>query len=433
MERTLISGIRAGEDVLVQGWAHEIRDLANVKFIVLRDRTGTVQCVVKKDRPALFAMVPGMRNESCLSVRGKASQSAIAKAGIEIVADSIDVVGEVSQILPVQVTEKGDINTELATRLDNRFLDLRKPKHNAIFRVRSEMAHAIGDYFRSQGFVNISTPKLTSAGVESGADMFEVKYFDRTAYLSQSPQVYKQMMVAAGFERVYEIAPVYRAENSNTVRHQTEFIGVDFEMGFIRDENDVMDVIEGMLRAVIEQVNRSCRRELELNGITLDVPGKIPRVPMDELKGMLRRQGKDLAPDDDLDPEAERLVGEYAKEKHGSEFIFVTRYPWKVRPFYHMRPDDAPERTRSFDVLWNGVEIATGAQREHRYALLKEQASGKGVDLDAMRDYAMIFRCGCPPHGGVGFGLDRLTMRLFRLENIREAVLLPRDPLRLNP
>ncbi len=433
MERTPISDIRPGEDVLVQGWAHEIRDLANVKFIVLRDRTGMVQCVVKKDRPALFGMVPGMRNETCLSVRGKAAKSAIAKAGIEIVADGLEVLGEVSQILPVQVAEKGDINTELATRLDNRFLDLRKPKHYAIFSVRSEMVRAMVEYFHSRGFINISTPKITCAGVESGADMFSVKYFDRTAYLSQSPQIYKQMMVAAGFERVYEIAPVYRAENSNTMRHQTEFIGVDFEMGFIRDENDVMDVIEGMLRAVIEQVGRNCKHELELHGITLSIPGKIPRVPMDEIKEMLRRQGKDLSPDDDLDPEAERLVGEYAKEKFGSEFIFVTRYPWKVRPFYHMKPEDAPGKTRSFDLLWNGVEIATGAQREHRYAILKEQAADKGADLDAMRDYAMIFRCGCPPHGGVGFGLDRLTMRLFRLENIREAVLLPRDPLRLNP
>ena len=207
MERTPLSDIRAGEDVLVQGWAHEIRDLANVKFIVLRDRTGMVQCVVKKDRPALFGMVPGMRNETCLSIRGKASKSAIAKAGLEIVAEEMEVLGEVSQILPVQVTEKGDINTELSTRLDNRFLDLRKPKHYAIFRVRSEMVRAMVEYFHSQGFINISTPKITCAGVESGADMFSVKYFDRTAYLSQSPQIYKQMMVAAGFERVDEITP----------------------------------------------------------------------------------------------------------------------------------------------------------------------------------------------------------------------------------
>ena len=433
MERTLIADIETGKEVLLQGWVHEVRDLKNIKFILLRDRTGIVQCVVKKDNEKLFEMVPGLRNETCISLSGKAVVSRVAKAGYEVVADSVEVLGEVLQTLPIQVNVKGDINTDLSTRLDARFLDLRKPEVAAIFKTRSEMVKALVKTFHELGFINIFTPKITSAGVESGSDMFEVKYFERKAYLSQSPQIYKQMMVIAGFERVYEIAPVYRAENSNTPRHQTEFIGVDFEMGFIRDENDVMDVIEELMRSTINHIREHCKPELELHGIDLPEVEKIPRVPMPELKKVLGKRGKELPEDADFDPEAERMVGEYAKENYGSEFIFVTRYPWSVRPFYHMKPEGEPDRTRSFDLLWNGMEIATGAQREHRYEVLKEQATSKGVALDEMEDYAMLFRCGAPPHGGVGFGLDRLAMRLFKLDNIREAILLPRDPSRLTP
>ncbi len=433
MERTPIAEMKPDTDILIQGWIHDIRDLANVKFIILRDRTGIVQCVIKKDNTKMFELVPQLRNESCVSISGKAVESKVAKAGFEVLVDSIDVISEAMQTLPIQVNEKGDIKTELATRLDNRFLDLRKPEINAIFKARSEMFKALVDAFDRLGFINMFSPKLTSAGVESGSDMFEVKYFDKKAFLSQSPQIYKQMMVVAGLERVYEIAPVYRAENSNTARHQTEFIGVDFEMGFIKDEHDVMDVIEELMRSIVNHVKEHCAAELEMHNITLHDVEKIPRIPMDELKEMLAKKGKKLAPDDDLDPEAERMVGEYALEEHKSEFIFVTRYPWAVRPFYHMKPEGEPNRTRSFDLLWNGVEIATGAQREHRYDILKTQATDKGVNLDEMRDYAMLFQCGAPPHGGVGFGLDRIAMRLFKLPNIREAILLPRDPERLTP
>jgi aspartyl/asparaginyl-tRNA synthetase len=239
------------------------------------------------------------------------------------------------------------------------------------------------------------------------------------------------MFVHGGFERVLEIGQVYRAEKSNTTRHLTEFTGVDFEMGFIKDENDVMDVIENMFKYVIEKVKEERKEELKLLNIELKVPKKIPRIQMGELKKILAKKGKKLSEDDDLDAEAETIIGEYILKEYGEEFVFVTNYPAKVRPFYHMRPDKDPKGTRSFDLLWRGVEIATGAQREHRLDILQKQAKEKGVKIPDI--YEKIFRYGAVPHGGVGFGLDRITQRMLNLDNIREALLLTRDTSRVSP
>ncbi|RLI96699.1 MAG: aspartate--tRNA(Asn) ligase, partial [Candidatus Aenigmatarchaeota archaeon] len=345
--------------------------------------------------------------------------------------ESIDVLSKAETPLPIEIGD--NIKTGLDKRLDFRFLDLRNPRHNAIFRIRSQMYKAAVDFFDDQGFTNINTPKITVAGVESGAELFPIVYFNREAFLSQSPQIYKQTMVAAGFERVYEIAPVFRAEKSHTTRHLTEFTGVDFEMGFIKDMHDVMDVNEGLMKHIIGHLLKKCPGELEMFGIKPKVPGKIPRITMDEAKKMLESGGKKLPADEDLDAEGEKMLGDIIKEKHGEDFVFVYNYPWKKRPFYHMKPEDNPNVTLSFDLIWNGVEIATGAQREHRYDVLKKQAKEKGINLDEMKDYSNIFKYGCPPHGGTGLGLDRLVECLLRLDNIREAILLPRDPERLTP
>lgn len=428
--RTQIKDAQIGKEVKLNGWLHEIRDLAKVKFLLLRDRTGIIQCVVAKENEEFFKLVPKLKPEMTVEIKGKVVENKIARLGYEVLVDSIKILGEVLQVLPIQVVEKGEINTDLSTRLDYRFLDLRKPMNLDIFKIKNDIFHTTVEFFERNGFMNVNTPKLTSAGVESGADMFEVKYFDKKAYLSQSPQIYKQMMVCSGFEKVFEIAPVFRAEKSNTIRHQTEFTGIDFEMGFINDEEDIMDVVENYLKEMVANLNKNCSDILKEYKVDIKIPGKIPRINMNELKQLLKEKGKELNEDDDFDPEAEIMVGEIISHKYRSDFVFVTDYPWSKRPFYHMKRG---EGTRSFDLLFRGVEIATGAQREHRYDILKKQAEEKEINLEEMKDYAILFRCGAPPHGGCGLGLDRITQRVLNLENIREAILLPRDPERLTP
>jgi aspartyl-tRNA synthetase len=333
--------------------------------------------------------------------------------------------------LPIDNSDKS--NTFIDKRIDYRFLDTRNKKVNTIFKLRSKIVRYVTDYFDENGFTIINTPKLTNIGVESGAELFNVDYFGRPAYLAQSPQVYKQMFVGGGFERVAEIAPVFRAEKSHTNRHLTEFMGVDLEMGFIDDEHDVMDFIAGMFSNLIKQLNKNCKDEMELLGVSYKEFEKIPRIPMPEAKKILEKLGKKLGAEEDLDQEAEKMLGKYAQDELGSDFVFITNYPWSVRPFYHMKPKDDSQGTRSFDLLFKGVEICTGAQREHRYDILVAQAKEKGLDFTTMGKYAELFTYGMPPHGGAGFGLDRITQRLLELENVREAVLLPRDPERLEP
>jgi len=421
---------KEGNKVVIAGWIKNINLMSKLAFIGVRDASGSMQLVAKKDSYDDFDKIKDLTRESVVVVKGEVVKSKLKAGGNELIIKNLEILSKSETPLPIDV---GAGTSNLDTRLDHRFLDTREEKIKSIFKIRSKTAKIIANYFDSNGFFNISTPKLTSMGVESGAELFHVKYFNKDAYLSQSPQIYKQMFVSGGFERVYEIAPVFRAEKSHTSRHLTEFTGVDMEMGFINDENDVMDVVEGMFKDLLTNLKKECKTELELLNTEIKIPKKIPRIPMAELKEMLAKKGKNLKVEDDLDAESEKMIGEYILEKYGEEFVFVTNYPWVVRPFYHMKPENDPNGTRSFDLLWNGVEIATGAQREHRYKILKEQATSKGVDLDAMEAYAEIFRFGCPPHGGIGLGIDRIVQRLLRLDNIREAILLPRDPERLTP
>lgn len=433
MERTYTSQLKPGSKATASGWVEKVRDLGGLKFFMLRDREGSVQVTAKKGDVAdeMLKQVISLGREDCVSVTGQVRASKQAPGGIEVVPERIELISKAASPLPIDIV--GKIETGLDKRLDFRFLDLRNPQHAAIFKIRSQMSKATADFFDSQGFININTPKITVAGVESGAELFPIVYFNREAFLSQSPQIYKQMMVAAGFDKVYELAPVFRAEKSRTTRHLTEFTGIDFEMGFIKDVHDIMDVNEGLMKHIIAHLLKHCKKELGMFKAELKLPKKIPRITMKEAKEMLAKEGKKLPEDEDLDAEAERKLGEVMKKKTGEDFVFVCMYPWKKRPFYHMRPADNPKLTCSFDLIWNGIEIATGAQREHRYDVLKKQGVEKGVDLDAMKDYANIFRYGCPPHGGTGLGLDRLVECLLRLDNIREAILLPRDPDRLTP
>ncbi len=447
MERILINqlGNHLDKEVLLKGWVQDLRNLSKIKFLILRDRTGDMQTIALKGttEDASFTALGAITNESVVEIVGTPKKNKESRWGIEVLIKTISVLSAAATPLPIDNSDKGQ--THIDKRIDHRFLDTRNLKKQAIFKVRGKIVKILTNFFDGKGFTNINTPKITTIGVESGAELFILDYFGKPAYLAQSPQIYKQMFVTGGFERVYEIGPIFRAEKSHTTRHLTEFTGVDFEMGFINDYDEVMDLIEEMFIYLMSNLSSEAAEELKTLGVELEVPNKIPRITMEEAKKILAKsshsvrdvpggtKGKKYRDDEDLDPEGEKLLGELVKEKYGSEFVFITLFPAAVRAFYHMKPEGRADVTKSFDLLFNGVEICTGAQREHRYEILKKQAKAKGIDLDQMAEYAEIFQYGVPPHGGAGFGLDRITQRLLKLDNIREAVLLPRDPERTRP
>lgn len=433
--RTLIADLQKhiNKQVLVQGWVQELRNLSKIKFLILRDRSGDMQTVAFKGdtEEASFNTINDLTKESVVEITGMVKENKESRWGIEVGIKTIKIISLSGTPLPVDNSDKS--NTHIDKRIDHRFLDTRNLRVQAIFKIRSKIVKLVTQFLDGQGFTNINTPKITTIGVESGADLFKVDYFGKPIYLAQSPQIYKQMFVAGGFERVYEIGAIFRAEKSHTMRHLTEFTGVDFEIGFIQDYTDIMDLIELMFIDLLTRLKKEATAELSLLGVEHSIPKNIPRLTMEEAKKLLAGKGKKYAPDDDLDAEGEKLLGEIVNEKYNSEFVFVTLFPAKIRPFYHMKPENNPRVTKSFDLLFNGVEICTGAQREHRYDILKKQAHEKGIDFDQMKEYVEIFQYGIPPHGGAGFGLDRITQRLLKLDNVREAVLLPRDPERMRP
>jgi nondiscriminating aspartyl-tRNA synthetase len=424
-----------GQKVTLAGWVETYRVAGKISFLLLRDRTGITQVFVGKE---LTEKLQDVKKESVLLINGVVNarpENQIKKdmetGEIELEAEDAKILSMSNVPLPIEMGE--DSTTGIDKRLDYRFLDIRREKIKAIFMVRSKIYANTVHYFNEQNFVSIQSPKITASGVESGAEEFKFEYFGQQAALAQSPQVYKQMGVVSGLERVYEIGPVFRAENSHTTRHVTEFTGLDFEMGFIKDEHDVMDVIEGYFKFLIPKINEDCKKELTLLGVKLNPVEKIPRISLKDAVKILKEKGKLVPHNDDLDPEGEKLMSEHVKEKYNSDFVFMLDYPWEKRAFYHMRPDMDKSVTRSFDLIYNGVEIATGAQREHRLEVLREQAKEKGINIDEMEFYANIFKYGCPPHGGVGMGLDRITHLMLNLGNVKEGIFLPRDPDRLTP
>jgi len=423
-----------GKMVHVNGWVQETRIFGGLKFVILKDRTGFIQITLPKKevKEEIFNSIDKLTKESVIYVTGICQKSEKAQMGAEIIPDKLEIISLADAPTPIDTS--GKIKSDLSVRLDHRFLDVRNRKSTALYRIRSKIFKSTVDYFDGAGFFNINTPKLTTIGVESGAELFEVNYFDKKVYLAQSPQVYKQMFSAGAFEKVYEIAPVYRAEKSHTAHHLTEFIGIDFEQAFIKSEHDVMDTVEGLMKAIIKGVNESCKEELEIWDRELKAPGKFPRIKMDDAKKMLSEKGYVLGRDDDLGLEEQAVLSELVKKKYDCEFMFLYDYPFAIRPFYHMKPKGVPDISKSFDLVWNGIECATGAQREHRYEVLKKQAKEDGIELDKdMASYSEIFRYGCPPHGGTGLGLDRIVASLLELSNIREGILLPRDPERTSP
>lgn len=429
MNRKLIRDLEylVNEEVLVKGWIHRIRRLKSITFFVLRDRTGLVQCIVENNKFDLLEI----RLESVVSIRGKVKEGKNSLNFFEIQVESIEVENKVNIELPIEIN-KEELNINLDTMLNNRVLSLRHPKINSIFKVQNAIVNGFREFLNKEGFTEINTPKIVCEGAEGGTEVFEVKYFERQAYLAQSPQFYKQMMVGAGFERVYEVSHAFRAEEHNTNRHLNDYISMDLEVGFIEDENDIMNLEEELLKHIIEKVNMECRDSINLLGAQLPrINGKIPKIKFSEALGILNREYNKMDLEGDLDPEGEKLLSKYAKEKLNSDFIFITNYPRKKRPMYTM-PLGKSE-THSFDLLFRGVEITTGGQRIHDYKMLVENMRYKGLDPNNYESYLSIFNIGMPKHGGLAIGLERLTAKLLNLKNVREATLITRDRTRLIP
>jgi len=439
MERTLIKKLpqHIEEEVTIQGWLHTLRDQKNMQFLIIRDRTGMVQVAhYKKGNPELAETISTLGTESALTITGKVVENEVVKlGGLEIQLQDLTVEGAAE--IPLPFEPFGEYLPEQDYRLDWRYLDLRRDANRLIFEVQTTAEQAMREYWLDHDFIEIHSPKIMGTPSESGAELFTIPYFETTAYLAQSPQFYKQMAMAAGYERVFEIGPVFRADPSFTSRHMTEFTGVDMEMSWIESHEDVMAFMERWLAHTYQKVADVHGEEIESAfEMKLEVPEvPFPRITMAEAHGLLKEIGYDLPPEKkyDLDPGAERALGAHFKETHGHDFVFVTEWPFEARPFYHMLKPDDHDVTRSFDLLGKGLEVATGAQREHRYEILKTQALAKGLTVEPIHNYLDYFRYGTPPHGGFGFGLSRFLMILLGLSNIREAVYLFRGPTRLTP
>ncbi len=424
-----------GNDVKVCGWIHNIRDLGRLKFLLIRDRTGILQVVVKRGESPEEVLEESRRLklETVVCVEGPLVESK-SKFGVEVKARKLHVISQPVEPLPLE--PETSLEAGLSTRLNYRWLDARNPRVNMIFQFEAWIARVFREYYRSNGFIEIFTPKIVAAGTESGAEVFPVIYFGREAFLAQSPQFYKQMAVIAGFERVFEIGPVFRAEPHHTTRHLTEYHSLDIEIGFIEGPEDVMKHVEGFFKRIAEEMVRDpqVKRIVEEYGASVRVPREIPRITMREAYKILEEEyGKKIPYGEDLDPEGERLLGKYFSEKYDSDLVFVTEYPWGSRPFYTMRREDDPEWTTGFDLLMKGLEVVTGSQREHRYHKLLENLRDKGLNPESFQFYLDFFKHGAPPHGGAGMGLERIVMQSLGLDNIREARLLPRDPERILP
>ncbi len=435
MTRTLISDLpeQIDQRVTIRGWVQAIRDQKSVQFVIVRDETGLAQVVLPKEDPPseLNERVSALTAESAVTIAGTvAADERVKLGGLELKLEELAVDSLAEPEVPIAP------DSALDKRIDWRYLDLRRPDRRLIFEVQTTAEHAMRDHWRKQGFIELHTPKFMGSASESGAELFKVEYFERVAYLAQSPQFYKQMAMAAGFGKVFEVGPVFRANPSFTSRHDTEFTSVDVEISWIDSHEDVMAFEERWLAHVLAAVKETHGEQIEATFETeLTVPSvPFPRVTLEHAKELLREHGHDApGAGHDLDPPSERALSAIVKELHGHEFAFVTDYPTTVRPFYHMRHADQPTLTKSFDLLWRGIELTTGAQREHRYEQLLAQAQDKGVDVGPIQYYLDFIRFGAPPHGGFGFGLTRLLMQMLGQENVREVTFLYRGPHRLEP
>lgn len=438
MSRTLIAEAKkqAAGEVTVAGWVRNLRAHKGVVFVDLVDISGTMQSVFVSDSNGdnnSYDLAEKLRLESVIEIKGVLQEKPAKKndpnpiKDFELLVKEAKLISLADENLPIPVLTKADNEAGLENRLDWRWLDLRQEEHQKIFKVWSKLEEGCRDYFRQNNFLQIYTPCLMSTSSETGSEVFEVKYFERKAYLSQSPQFYKQMAMASGLEKVFAFGPVFRAELSFTTRHVTEFTGWDFEISYINSHSELMSTEEDLLISGFQKVKEDLKLDIE-------VPVKpFPKITFAVAKEKLKAAGIKGDKDFDFSTEEEKELGEIIKKETGHDFVFVTDYPVAARPFYHMHHEDNPDLTKSFDLLYRGLEITTGSQREHRVEILEKQAVEKGMNLEELKDYLNFFRYGCPNHGGIGMGPGRIVMKMLGLTSIKEACFLPRDVKRLTP
>ena len=428
--REVLEGEYEGKEIRMNGAVHTIRHMGEVAFVILRKSRGLVQCVYEAGITDFD--IRELKEESAVEVMGVVKADERAPQGFEIRLKEIRVLSRPAEPLPLAVS-KWKLNTSLETKLSLRPISLRNVRERAKFKIQEGIVRGFRDYLLSRDFTEIRTPKIVARGAEGGSNVFKLEYFNKKAELGQSPQFYKQTMVGV-YDRVFEAAPVFRAEKHNTTRHLNEYTSLDFEMGYIDSFRDVMDMETGMLQYVMKLLEQDYKKELDMLGVTLPEVGRIPAVRFDQAKELVsRKYDRKIRNPYDLEPEEELLIGRYFQEEYGSDFVFVTHYPSKKRPFYAMDDPADPRFTLSFDLLFRGLEVTTGGQRIHDYREITAKMEKRGMDPEDIASYLMIFKYGMPPHGGLGIGLERLTMRLLDEQNVREASLFPRDVTRLEP
>ena len=417
-----------GEEIVLMGWVHEIRDLGGIIFVLLRDRDGLIQITApsKKVSPELFEEIKKLKKEGVIAVKGLVQESGKAPNGVEIIPEEIKLLNESKLPLPLDTT--GNTHAEIDTRLDSRFLDLRKHNVSAIFKIKSRMFHSIRNFLESRGYLEINTPKLVASATEGGTELFPITYFEREAFLGQSPQLYKQMMMGSGFDKVFEIAPIFRAEEHDTLRHLNEAISIDVETAFT-DNEDAMNILEELVCKAISDVKKHCEDALKTLEVELEVPETpFKRVTYGEVIDIVNSKGVAMRHGEDLSRAAEKALGEVM-----DDYYFITEWPTSIKPFYVMPGFEDPEKSCAFDLMYKDLEISSGAMRVHQHDLLLEKIKKQGLNPDSFSRYLAAFEYGMPPHAGWGLGAERFTMCLTGAKNIRETVLFPRDRRRLTP
>lgn len=418
-----------GRNVTLAGWVHEIRDMGKLKFLILRDRTGFTQVIAKKENTdkKILEAIDGLSKESVIEVTGKVAANPKAPSGVELIPIEIVVLAHSQVPLPLDVT--GKVDADLDTRLNNRFIDVRKPAVMAVFKIRSKVQQAFREYFSSKGFIEINPPSIIAAASEGGTELFAISYFEREAFLCQSPQLYKQMMMSGGFDKVFITMPVFRAESHNTTRHLNEIYQMDIEKSFIKDEEGVLEDLEGSVQFILQKVSEDCAAELKLLGREINVP-KLPfkRLTYSEALSLLEKNGIKIPWGSDFTPESDKKLHELIQEP-----FFIKEWPTKIRAFYSKPREDNPELCRAFDLCYMGMEISSGAQRIHDTEELITALKRKNLNPENFEFYLKAFRYGMPPHGGWSIGAERITEAITGVSNIREVVLYPRDRTRLEP
>lgn len=425
---------QVNKNVVVSGWIHDVRVLGGINFLLLRDKEGMVQVTAPKGKVSekVLEIYSKLHQEDVLAVKGKVVKSKIAKIGIEIIPSEIEIISKADTPLPLDPRWVTPAN--LDTRLDWRSLDLRRKENLAIFQIQAKLQEGMEEFLKKNGFLRVWTPSILGGISEGGAEVFKINFFGKGAFLRQDPQLHRQLLIAGGFEKVYDLGPSWRAEPSDQPTHLAEHRTIAPEFAFMEDEGDMIKIEQEMCIAGIKKVIEDCEKELKILGKEIEVPKTpFPELRFPKIYEILKEYGKKLPMGSDLDKESEKILAKFVKEKHMHDFFFINRFPSEVKPFYVMRVDEDPKWARSVDLIFKGLEQSSGGQREHRYEKIVQQVKEKGMNLEGLKWFTEVFKYGVPPHGGFSLGIERFTMKLLDISNLKEAVLFPRYITRMLP